>query len=130
MREKLNRIGSTRRSFMKKSVVAAVAASHVTIFSGLVDATGSQQGSGTDWGAGEPCIMVTEPQLDADGNQIFLHCYFPDPAGECDGVCYIIDDEWPNEGQWKKKFVDCDLHTSRATSVICHALRPPTPQIA
>jgi hypothetical protein len=30
--------GSTRRSFMKKSVVAAVAASSLTIFSGLVNA--------------------------------------------------------------------------------------------
>ena len=53
MREKLNRIGSTRRSFMKKSVVAAVAASNLTIFSGLVDAS-EEQGSGN----GAPCKLV------------------------------------------------------------------------
>lgn len=110
---------------MKKSVVAAVAASNLTVFSGLVNAQGSGNGSGTDFGQGEPCVMVTEPELGIDGNQIFIHCYFPNPGGVCEGKCWIFDEE-----QWNEKKVKCTLHTSKATSAICDALNPPTPQIA
>ncbi len=46
MKKNPNPLGSTRRSFMKKSVVAAVAASNVTIFSGLVDAAEEEASGG------------------------------------------------------------------------------------
>jgi hypothetical protein len=44
----------TRRSFIKRSVVAAVAVSSMTIFSGLVDASTSGSSGGV-WQGGGPC---------------------------------------------------------------------------
>lgn len=51
---------------MKKSVVAAVAASNLTMFSGLVNAEGSQNGSG---GSGCTGIVITGKYDPTDPNQ-------------------------------------------------------------
>jgi hypothetical protein len=45
----------TRRSFIKRSVVAAVAVSGITIFSGLVNAVEPEKASGNGGGGGNPC---------------------------------------------------------------------------
>ena len=55
MKKDQNILGSTRRSFLKKSTVAAVAASSVTIFSGLVNAAEAE-------GSGCKLVKVAGPQ--------------------------------------------------------------------
>ena len=53
MKKDQNKTGSSRRSFLKKSVVATAAASSLTIFSGLVNAATDVFGSGTTQGTGQ-----------------------------------------------------------------------------
>jgi len=74
--------GLTRRSFIKRSVVAAVAASSMTIFSGLVEAGGAgTTGSGNaesdscEKGNGTICNKILGSSVyDADGKEISRKC--------------------------------------------------------
>jgi hypothetical protein len=63
--------GLTRRSFMKTSVVAAIAAANLTIMSGLVDA------------------QTAGPYDLPDADQASLNnCNIPIPIGCVTGICY------------------------------------------
>jgi hypothetical protein len=57
--------GTTRRSFIKRSVVAAVAVSTMTIFSGLVNAQ-TPAASGTGTGGQTPCKSGTKTRCCID----------------------------------------------------------------
>jgi anaerobic selenocysteine-containing dehydrogenase len=73
--------GITRRSFIKRSVVAAVAASSMTIFSGLVNAQTSTFGSSTTTTpngyhcskrTGVACIKPEGGPVDENGNAYWV----------------------------------------------------------
>ena len=81
-----------RRSFMKKSVIAAVAASNMTIFSGLVNAIENPLFAGS--GTVQPCIFKKEALLEPGGQPSgFYACYWQ-TDGSCiegKGYCYNED---------------------------------------
>jgi hypothetical protein len=70
--------GITRRSFIKRSVVAAVAVSSMTILSGLVNAQTSVTGSGTPKGyhcskrSGVACFKPENGPVDENGNAYWV----------------------------------------------------------
>lgn len=70
--------GTTRRSFIKRSVVAAVALSSMTIFSGLVNATlpGS---TGTE--TKKPCKVKRQIVQSANGVYLYTKCFFENSSG-------------------------------------------------
>ena len=69
--------GTTRRSFIKRSVVAAVAVSSMTIFSGLVNATlpGS---TGTE--TKKPCKVKRHVETN-EGKYLYTKCWFENSDG-------------------------------------------------
>jgi len=86
---------------MKKSVVAAVAASNVTIFSGLVDAS-EEQGSGN---GAEECVIRTAPGTipdpDPDNDAVVIDYCWGDPSCDTTLNCgnYYLKNE---DGSWKR----------------------------
>lgn len=94
-------VGLTRRSFIKRSVVAAVAVSSMTIFSGLVNANLPGKGYGVKFEPPIiPCTMTKlancqhVPERDANGNVI--------------RVISLCDIKCSNSGAPQKHGVTCD----------------------
>jgi len=105
--------GHTRRSFMKTSVVAAVAVSSMTILSGLVNAS--------EAGTYSYCAMKVVEIFDVDGVRLYYECYFIPSNGSCAGTCYT----WTGPTDVRRKTVPCQWHKDPSTSVICDGVRPP-----
>ena len=116
--------GLTRRSFIKRSVVAAVAAANLTILTGLVNAqSDAASGNGIplpevdpDW---EFCRFITEEIRDpATGELTCYECYFAGEVLPCTSTetCYnrgIIP------GSLLPVIVDCTIHDSYVNSILC-----------
>jgi hypothetical protein len=112
MKKGENSMGSTRRSFMKKSVVAAVAASNFTIFTGMVDARGSSTYVLPD------CKMILAEFI--EHGEMLVKCFFPDANGSCNGFCWYHNPD----GSWYKKTVSCTAFDSfhHPDYAVCHSL--------
>lgn len=86
MNNNLSSSGSTRRSFIKKSVVAAVAVSSMTIFSGLVNAATAngvyhREVTCNGGSISDQAVYLDSEMLDADHSQCWKHVI-------CNGVDY------------------------------------------
>jgi len=77
---------------MKKSVIAAVAASNLTIFSGLVNAGEvKDSGGGPVW---QPCIFKKEALLEPGGQPSgFYACYWETNGSCIDGKCFCYNED-------------------------------------
>jgi hypothetical protein len=109
--------GISRRSFLKKTTALAVGVSASGLFSGLVYAADQYHYKAV-------CAMTMEAERDSEGNTLFYHCFFKDPAGVCYGSCYKRVTNIDGTISQVEKQVRCDWHTSRATSVVCDSKNP------
>jgi hypothetical protein len=112
--------GTTRRSFIKRSVVAAVAVSSMTILSGLVKAIGE--------GSEYTCQFWSEDEWEWDPETntpkvVLVYCWYKNAEG-CNETesCYAYFDEDGNPCDQRTKVVDCRFNVSKATSVVCDTL--------
>jgi hypothetical protein len=111
----------TRRGFIKNTTALAVGVSAVSLFSGLVNA---QEGTYNYY---VRCTMTVVAEEDSDTHAtLFYHCFFEDPKGDCQGVCYnFVRGPNGNVVGATPKFVNCQFHKSRATSAVCDSKNPP-----
>ena len=99
--------GSTRRSFIKRSVVAAVAVSTMTIFSGLVNAG--------------PTDYAPTPSCSPDSVTL------RNPDGTSYSICWCMNGEGPGPRCGTKTsdvtsegvHIDCSTHKTQATGIVC-----------
>lgn len=124
--------GISRRSFIKRSTVAAIAATIMMMFTGLVNAADD----GYSILDGFACNFVTEPITDMYEFKIGLECYFVKEEDECGSLqtwCYSLKkDVFGNQVYqnglpvYISKSVHCLTNDSKSKSVICDTKNNPT----
>lgn len=108
MKKSDNPRNTSRRSFIKKSVVASVAASNLTMFSGLVNATGSHGSGSSDSdcklkSSRISCKIVFEEREFTDSNGTIETHYIPKHRSEIYS-CWVTGE--PTEKCKTKRCVD------------------------
>ncbi|QTN32415.1 twin-arginine translocation signal domain-containing protein [Akkermansiaceae bacterium] len=106
----------TRRSFIKRSVVAAVAVSSMTIFSGLVRASNYNPPPPP-----KPCVVKTKDILIGDVYAWTL-CWYANAKASCANnseICGKSITPDPDTGIAQDQFVVCSLHKSELTAQMC-----------
>ena len=104
--------GLTRRSFIKRSVVAAVAVSSMTIFSGLVRAEG-EGGTETVCAQGTPCSIkkVKDGQIWQGGLHDVYECTCTGTVGCCTSSKIKCGNWFDDNGNVIAVYVNCGNST-------------------
>lgn len=129
MKSDLNNNDISRRTFLKRSTVLAIAATNTVMLTGLVKADEPAAYSPIDISG--HCNVIVDPILDMDGVKIGLECYWQLQEPDCNGarvsyVCYsrkkdafgepVVEDGMP---VYVKKYAVCPFNEGKSKAVIC-----------